>query len=332
MKVTRETLAATAARGGAGMTAAEVMTPSPRTCSPFSTVAEAALIFRDEDCGAVPVLDQAKPVGVLTDRDVALALTQYPDLSARPVSDVMIGGVATVPTTATLDEIAGQFADRKVRRLLVLDGEGLLTGIVAWADLLPHLPDRAVGQVVSAVIDPPGKPAPKGPPPAGQVRINLARDGHATGRKTGGGSWLNPSEFWSILRETANSWVEDRVPRLGAALAFYSVLSLAPLLIIAIAIAALVFGEEAARGQIVEQIRGLVGKEGAEAIQTMIASARKPGSGVVAAVVGVVTLLFGASGVFGELQDALNTMHTLASTGGVGVLRMGPPRLLTNIE
>jgi CBS domain-containing protein len=72
-----------------GHTAADVMTAAPRTCSPFSTITEAALIFRDEDCGVVPVLDGGNPVGILTDRDVALArpdcVTQYPDLHGRPV-------------------------------------------------------------------------------------------------------------------------------------------------------------------------------------------------------------------------------------------------------
>ncbi len=69
-------------------TAADVMTPSPRTCSPFSTVLEAVMIFRDADCGAVPVVDAGQTVGILTDRDVALALSEFPDLAARPIADV----------------------------------------------------------------------------------------------------------------------------------------------------------------------------------------------------------------------------------------------------
>src|SRR3954469_21257524 len=80
------------------LTAADVMTASPRTCSAFSTVLEAVLIFRDSDCGIVPVLEDGKPVGVLTDRDVALALTDHRDaLPAKSVAEIMTRGVVTVP-------------------------------------------------------------------------------------------------------------------------------------------------------------------------------------------------------------------------------------------
>src|SRR6185312_14288129 len=109
-------------------------------------------------------------------------------------------------------------------------------------------------------------------------------------------------------QETGRQWLEDKVPRLGAALAYYSALSLAPLLVIAIAIAGLFFGEAAARGHLLDQVRGLVGVQGGEAIETMIAHARKPRTGTVAGIVGLVVLLLGASGVVGQLQDALNTI------------------------
>ena len=87
-------------------TAADVMTASPRTCSPFSTVLEAVMIFRDADCGAVPVLDEGKPVGVLTDRDVALALTEFGDtLTARPVTDLMTVGVLPYALTTVICQV-----------------------------------------------------------------------------------------------------------------------------------------------------------------------------------------------------------------------------------
>src|SRR3954452_5386638 len=109
-----------------GRTAAEIMPPIPRTCSPFSTVTEAALIFRDADCGAVPVMDQGKPAGILTDRDVALAAAAYPDLLGRPVSDVMTRDVVTVPADAPLAAVREKFGESRVRRLLVVDaGEQL---------------------------------------------------------------------------------------------------------------------------------------------------------------------------------------------------------------
>src|SRR4051794_17158604 len=132
-------------------------------------------------------------------------------------------------------------------------------------------------------------------------------------------SWMRLSDVWSMLKETAEEWMEDKAPRLGAALAYYSVLSLAPLLIIAISIAGLVFGAEAARGHLVAQIRGLVGTEGGKAIESMIAHANKPGEGMVATIFGALTLLVGATGVVGQLQDALNTIWEVAPKPGRGV-------------
>jgi membrane protein len=113
---------------------------------------------------------------------------------------------------------------------------------------------------------------------------------------------------WDLFRAALSDWSEDKAPRLGAALAYYTSLSLAPLLLVVIAIAGLVFGEEAARGQIVGQLQGLIGDGGAKAIEDMLANAQKPSSGLFATTLGVVTLLVGASGVFGQLQDALNTV------------------------
>jgi CBS domain-containing protein len=126
-------------------TAADVMTPAPRTCSPYSSVLEAVLIFRDADCGAVPVVDAGQPVGILTDRDVALALADYPDLVSRPASDIMTAGAISVAPEATLEEVRATFQEHGVRRLLVVDRGGQLQGILAWADLASHLPEGTVG-------------------------------------------------------------------------------------------------------------------------------------------------------------------------------------------
>lgn len=135
------------------LTAADVMTPNPRTCSTYSTVLEAAMIFRDEDCGAVPIIGDDGVVGLLTDRDVALALVEHgPNLGMLPVSDLMTQGAITVATTETLDAVARRFTDKGIRRLLVtLDGQ--LVGIIGWADLAGHLSDRDFGQIVSDVVD-----------------------------------------------------------------------------------------------------------------------------------------------------------------------------------
>jgi len=117
---------------------------------------------------------------------------------------------------------------------------------------------------------------------------------------------LRRKQWAELAVETFNEWSNDNVPRLGAALAYYSLFSLAPLLIVVIAVAGLAFGREAAQGQIVWQIRDLVGKEGAIAIQNMIQSAWAPAKGIFATTIGVITLIFGASLVVSELKNSLN--------------------------
>jgi membrane protein len=113
-------------------------------------------------------------------------------------------------------------------------------------------------------------------------------------------------ELFPLLRETAQAFQDDRVSRKAAALAFYTVFSLAPLLIISIAIAGAFFGAEAARGEIVGQIRGLVGEEGARAIEGMLQNAGRPGSGTIAALTGFATLILGATTAFAELKEGLD--------------------------
>ena len=113
-------------------------------------------------------------------------------------------------------------------------------------------------------------------------------------------------QWWSLVRKAAAAWVADYAPSLGAALSYYSVFSLAPLLLIVISIAGLVFGEEAVRGEVFGQLQGLLGSDASRAVETMLASVDKPAAGAVSTVVGVVVLLIGATTVFGELQDALD--------------------------
>jgi CBS domain-containing protein len=138
------------------LTAADVMTSAPRTCSIFSTVLEAVLLFRDADCGAVPIIEDGKPVGILTDRDVALALAEHqgrlPDL---PVSTIMTQGVVAIAPETTVETLVSQFGDYRVRRLLVVDKDDQLLGIVTWADIAPHVTDREVGKAVSEVVESP---------------------------------------------------------------------------------------------------------------------------------------------------------------------------------
>lgn len=136
------------------ITAADVMTPSPRTCSTFSTVLEAVMIFRETDCGAVPILAEGIVVAILTDRDVALAIPDYPDLIDRPVSDIMKEGVVSVGPTDSLETLCEALQSHAVRRVLVIDSASQILGIIGWADIAPVLTDRALGQVVKTAVMP----------------------------------------------------------------------------------------------------------------------------------------------------------------------------------
>jgi membrane protein len=131
---------------------------------------------------------------------------------------------------------------------------------------------------------------------------------------------LTPGVVWSLLGETLREWYDDRAPRLGAALAYYTVFALAPGLIVIIAVTALVLGNVAAQSQIIAEVQDLVGVAGAEAIRAAIESAGSAGSSLRATGLGVITLVFGLWGVFGELQDALNTIWGVTTRPGRGVL------------
>lgn len=137
---------------------------------------------------------------------------------------------------------------------------------------------------------------------------------------------LRRTEITGLLKATLSAWLDDNMPRLGASLAFYTLLSLAPLLIVVVAVAALVFGKEAAQGQLMWEIQDLVGTEGAKSIQGLIQSANKPAAGVVATSLGLLTLFFGASAVVVELRDALNIVWRVPATptfsGMTGFLRL----------
>ncbi len=118
-----------------------------------------------------------------------------------------------------------------------------------------------------------------------------------------------PSQFttyWTLLKDIGRLWLADYVPSMGAALAFYTLFSMAPLLLIVISVAGLIFGEDAARGEIAAQLHLLMGERSAGAVQELLASVRAPAEGTAATLLGVVVLLVGATTVFGELQDALD--------------------------
>jgi membrane protein len=115
-----------------------------------------------------------------------------------------------------------------------------------------------------------------------------------------------PVAWWGLVKQVATSWLDDYVPSMGAALAYYTMFSLAPLLLIVVSVAGLVFGEDAARGEIQVQLQDLMGERGAGAVQDLLSSVRDPAEGFTATAVGLVLLLVGATTVFAELQDALD--------------------------
>jgi membrane protein len=140
---------------------------------------------------------------------------------------------------------------------------------------------------------------------------------------------INPKEVWQILREAFTEFNRENVARLGAGLAYYTLFAIAPLLIVAIGVAGMVFGAEAARGEVVRQIDGMVGREGALAIQEMLASVSRPGRSVPATIVGLITLFLGATSAFASLQGALNEVWNVKEKPRGPVLGFLRGRLLS---
>ena len=118
----------------------------------------------------------------------------------------------------------------------------------------------------------------------------------------------------ALLRQAGVAWLSDNAPRFGAALAFYTLFSLAPVLIVAVSIAGIAFGQKAAQGEIVRQFQGLMGMQGATAIEAIIQSTNRHRLGMFANAFGIVAILIGASGAFNELQNALNTIWKVDSS------------------
>ena len=135
---------------------------------------------------------------------------------------------------------------------------------------------------------------------------------------------MNIKSLTPTLKETFADWNKYEAPRLGAALAFYTILSLSPLVILVVALVGLFFDRSTAQTHILNQVQGMIGAEGGKAVESMLANAHKPSSGILGTIVGLLTLLFGASGVFGELRSAMNKIWEVPpkETSGVwGMLR-----------
>ena len=135
---------------------------------------------------------------------------------------------------------------------------------------------------------------------------------------------------WSLLRKTLSAWNDHQAPRLGASLAFYSILSLAPLAIFTVTLIARIVGHTTAQDYVISQVQELIGEAGANTIRTILEQAQKPVKGAIAPLVGVLILLFGASSVFGELRAALNLMWDVkAPSGSGGLWSLAKDRLLS---
>jgi len=140
---------------------------------------------------------------------------------------------------------------------------------------------------------------------------------------------MTMKETWILIKTAFTSWSDDYAQSMGAALAYYTLFSIAPLLLIVISITGFVFGEEAARGEIAGQLQNLMGEQGALAVQSLVESVNKPTQGITATVIGVVLLLVGATTVFGELQDSLDRIWRAPVRVGSGLWNLIRARLLS---
>jgi membrane protein len=136
-------------------------------------------------------------------------------------------------------------------------------------------------------------------------------------------------QVWAVVKESVLAWVRDGAPSMGAALAFYCAFSIAPLLVIVIGIAGIAFGSQQAESAIVAQLHGLMGEQGARAVETILAGSRLRESGWLATIIGTLTLIVGATSVFGELESALNRIWQAPPRSGSGLMEFLRARLLS---
>src|SRR5688500_4778665 len=132
-----------------------------------------------------------------------------------------------------------------------------------------------------------------------------------------------------LLKRTFKEWNEDNAPRLAAALSYYTVFALAPVLVIVVAVAGLAFGADEVRGALVEQMRGMLGDSGGELVLGMLQEASKPKDSLIAMAIAIATLLFAASGLFAQLQEALNTVWEVKPKPGRGIVGVLKDRFLS---
>lgn len=140
---------------------------------------------------------------------------------------------------------------------------------------------------------------------------------------------MNFKLYWDVIKQIVDEFSDNKVPKLGAALAYYTVFSLAPLLLIAIAVAGLIFGPDAASGRIYDEVKGLIGGQGAELLQTAIKNSSNKSSGILAAILSLITLGIGATAVFIELQDSLDMIWKVKPKSNKPIMSFVRTRLIS---
>jgi membrane protein len=140
---------------------------------------------------------------------------------------------------------------------------------------------------------------------------------------------FRPSSAARLLVATVDAWLDDRGPSMAASLAFYTILSVAPLLVVAVSVAGLVLGQSAARGEIAQQLRHLMGNDAGAAIESILAHSKEPSANILGTIIGLAVLLFGASGVFTELQDSMNAIWKVKPPPGRALFAIVKSRFLS---
>lgn len=254
---------------------------------------------------------RAKPARVLTPQEAAHRLASKPAPGMPIVSPAVAGGAAKGGASAKQlrserhkSMKAKSGAQPGAFRQIVNTGRSLMTLFNVYATY----------KTAEAHVESP--PAPEVPAQAATAAVPAKPDAQPTNAPAATaaaapafkpipkGSFL--MRAWHLVKAAVSSWIDDFAPSMGAALSYYTVFSLAPMLLIVIGVAGLVFGADAARGEIVTQLRGLMGEQGAIAVEELLKSANDPGKGILATVIGFATLLVGATAVFAELQSSLD--------------------------
>src|SRR6185437_7029601 len=157
------------------------------------------------------------------------------------------------------------------------------------------------------------------PPAAGRAFATARHDGCAAARMLNIPAWLGgcAREIWALLKDAANGWNEHHASRIGAARAFYTVFSLGPILLLAVAVAGVFFGQSAARGEIHQQISSMIGVQAAAQVEALLVRAHRPGAGLVATAISVVTLLLSADTALVELKSGLDEIWSVPSQSRV---------------